>query len=76
MPRVRLHASRPRASDRNLAAIVQSYTGLPLPDALRAVERAREGEAVDLELDDEFAAYDLAGMLEALGMRAEVDESL
>lgn len=76
MPRVRLHGTRPRASDHNLASVMQTYTGLPLPDALRAVERARAGETVELELDDEFAAYDLAGLLEDLGMRAEVDESL
>ncbi len=76
MARVRLHAARPRASDHNLASIVQTYTGLPLPEALRAIERVRGGETVELEMDDEFAAYDLAGMLEDLGMTAEVDESL
>ncbi len=55
---------------------MQSYTGLTLPEALRAVERARSGDDVVLEMDDEYAAYDLVGMLVDLGMRAEVDESL
>lgn len=76
MARVWLSGARPRASDRSLAAVVQSYTGLTLPEALRAVERARSGDDVVLEMDDEYAAYDLVGMLVDLGMRAEVDESL
>lgn len=76
MPRVRLHTPRPRASDHGLASVVQTYTGLPLPEALRLVERVRAGETVELELDDDYAAYDLAGMLTDLGLGAEVDESL
>lgn len=76
VPRIRLSGARPRSSDRSLASVVQSYTGLPLPEAIRAVERARAGEEVLLEMDDEYAAYDFAGMLADLGMRAEVDESL
>lgn len=76
MARVWFSGPRPRASDRAIAAAVQTYTGLPLPEALRVVERARTGEEVSLELDDEYAAYDLAGMLADFGMRAEVDESL
>jgi hypothetical protein len=76
MPRVWLSGALPRSSNRHIASVVQTYTGLPLPDAMRAVERARAGEEVVVELDDEYAAYDLAGMLSDLGMRAEVDESL
>lgn len=76
MPIVRLNAARPRASDHNLATVVQTYTGLPLPEALRAIERARAGETVHLEVDDDYAAYDLAGMLTDLGVAAEVDETL
>ena len=75
MPRIRITAARPRASDRNLASVVQTYTGLSLPEALRAIERVRGGHAVELEMDDEYAAYDLAGMLADLGMTADVDES-
>jgi hypothetical protein len=75
MPRVWFSGQHPRASDRAIAAALQSYTGLPLPDALRVVERARTGEEVALEMDDEYAAYDLAGLLMDFGMRAEVDES-
>jgi hypothetical protein len=76
MPRVWFSGTRPRASDRAIASTVQTYTGLPLPEALAVVLRARAGEEVAIELDDEYAAYDLAGILSDLGLRAEVDESL
>ena len=62
-------------SAHSLAHGVQQYTGLPLPEAQRVVERARAGERVELELDDEYAAYDLADLLTDLGATAEVDES-
>jgi hypothetical protein len=39
------------------------------------IERARSGEQVELEIDDEYAAYDLAALLADLGATAEVDES-
>jgi hypothetical protein len=75
MARVFVLRVRRGASAHSLASIVQQYTGLPLPEAQRAVERARNGERVELELDDEYAAYDLASMLADLGAAADVDES-
>ncbi|HEU0301473.1 MAG TPA: hypothetical protein VFR37_18585 [Longimicrobium sp.] len=65
---------RSSASAQTLANTVQQYTGLPLPDAQRLVDRARAGERVELEMDDEYAAYDFASMLADLGAVAEVDE--
>ena len=75
MPRVIIHHVRGSSSAHSLAAVVQQYTGLPLPEAQRVLDRARAGGPVELELDDEYAAYDLASMLTDLGAAAEVDES-
>lgn len=76
MPRIILHRVRSAVSTYSLAHTVQQYTGLPLPEAERVVARARAGERVELELDDEYAAYDFASLLADLGATAEVDESL
>ena len=76
MPRVFVLRVRRSVNVHSLASVVQQYTGLPLPEARRAVERARSGERVELELDDEYAAYDLASMLSDLGAASDVDESL
>jgi hypothetical protein len=75
MARVFVLRVRRGASVHSLASVLQHYTGLTLPEAQRAVERARSGERVELELDDEYAAYDLASMLSDLGAAADVDES-
>ena len=75
MPRVLIHHVRAGSSAHSLAHVVQQYTGLPLPEAKRVMERARTGQPVELELDDEYAAYDLASMLSDLGASADVDES-
>jgi hypothetical protein len=76
MPRVFVLRIRKSASVHSLASVLQHYTGLTLPEAQRAVERARAGERVELELDDEYAAYDLASLLSDLGASSDVDESL
>jgi hypothetical protein len=75
MPRIIIHRVRPTVSAHSLAHTVQQYTGLPLPEAQRVVDRARAGERVEIEVDDEYAAYDLATLLSDLGATAEVDES-
>lgn len=75
MPRVIIQRVLQTVSQHSLAHTVQQYTGLPLPEALRVVERVRSGEQVELEIDDEYAAYDLAALLADLGATAEVDES-
>lgn len=75
MPRLIIHQVRSTASAHSLAHSVQQYTGLPLPEAQRVVDRARAGERVELDLDDEYAAHDLAALLADLGATAEVDES-
>ena len=75
MPLVILRHVRATVSAHSLAHTVQQYTGLPLPEAQRVVDRARAGEQVELEIDDEYAAYDLAALLVDLGATAEVDES-
>ena len=75
MPRIIIHGVRPTVSAHSLARTVQQYTGLPLPEAQRVVDRARAGERVEMEIDDEYAAYDLAALLSDLGATAEVDES-
>lgn len=75
MPRIIIHRVRPTVSAHSLAQTVQQYTGLPLPEARRVVDRAHAGERVEIEMDDEYAAYDLATLLGDLGATAEVDES-
>lgn len=75
MPRIIIHHVRAGVSVHSLAHTVQQFTGLPLPEAQRVVDRARAGETVELELDDEYAAYDFAALLGDLGATAEVDES-
>ena len=76
MPRIIIHHVRATVSAHSLAQTVQQYTGLPLPEAQRAVDRARSGARVEIEMDDEYAAYDLASVLTDLGAAAEVDESM
>jgi ribosomal protein L7/L12 len=76
MPRIIIHHVRATVSAHSLAQTVQQYTGLPLPEAQRVVDRARAGERVAIEMDDEYAAYDLASVLSDLGATAEVDESM
>lgn len=66
---------RTGSSAHSLAHVLQQYTGLPLPQAQRVMERVRAGEKVELELDDEYAAYDLASLLADLGASADVDET-
>lgn len=75
MPRVLIRHVRASSSAHSLAAVVQQYTGLPMPEAQRVLDRVRAGESVELELDDDYAAYDLASMLTDLGAAADVDES-
>lgn len=75
MARVFVLRVRRGVSAHSLASVLQQYTGLPLPEARRAIERAQAGERVELELDDEYAAYDLASLLSDLGAAADVDES-
>jgi hypothetical protein len=75
MPYLVIGHIRAGASLHSLAHVVQQYTGLPLPEAQRVVERARASERPELELDDEYAAYDLASLLSDLGAETEVDES-
>ena len=75
MPYVLIGRVRATASAHSLAHVVQQYTGMPLPEAQRVVERARAGETVSLEMDDEYAAYDFASLLSDLGAETEVDES-
>ncbi|HEX5871178.1 MAG TPA: hypothetical protein VFY65_12215 [Longimicrobium sp.] len=75
MPRIIIHRVRPTVSAHSLSQTVQQYTGLPLPEAQRVVDRARAGERVEIEMDDEYAAYDLSTLLADLGATAEVDES-
>lgn len=75
MARIFVLRVRRGASAHSLASVLQQYTGLPLPEARRAIERAQTGERVELELDDEYAAYDLASLLSDLGAAADVDES-
>lgn len=76
MPRIIIHRVRATVSAHSLAQTVQQYIGLPLPEAQRVVDRARAGERVEIEMDDEYAAYDLSALLSDLGATAEVDESV
>ncbi|HEU0012379.1 MAG TPA: hypothetical protein VFQ45_01775 [Longimicrobium sp.] len=74
IPRVRITAVRGTASATSLVHVVQHFTGLTLPEAQRVIERAAAGERVELELDDEYAAYDFAALLTDLGATAAVAE--
>jgi hypothetical protein len=72
--RVVVTGARSSASAHSVIGVLQTYTGLPLPEAQAVLERARGGERVELEMDDEYAAYDLASLLGDLGVEAEVPE--
>lgn len=73
--RVVVTGARSSVSVHSIIGILQTYTGLPLPEAQALLDRARGGERVELEMDDEYAAYDLAAQLADLGVEAEVPES-
>lgn len=73
--RVVVTGARPSVSVHSIIGILQTYTGLPLPEAQALLDRARSGERVELEMDDEYAAYDLASLLGDLGVEAEVPEN-
>ncbi|HEY0023240.1 MAG TPA: hypothetical protein VGB24_10035 [Longimicrobium sp.] len=72
--RVVVTGARPSVSVHSVIGVLQTYTGLSLPDAQALLDRARAGERVELEMDDEYAAYDLASLLGDLGVEAEVPE--
>jgi hypothetical protein len=73
--RVVVTGARSSVSVHSIIGILQTYTGLPLPEAQALLDRARAGERVELEVDDEYAAYDLASLLGDLGVEAEVLEN-
>jgi hypothetical protein len=75
MPFVLVSGTRPRASEDSLAVVLQTYTGIPYPDAIAAVRRIVGGDRHEVELEDEFAAYELASLLNDLGLQAEIDAS-
>lgn len=72
--RVVVTGARPSVSVHSIIGILQTYTGVPLPEARALLDRARGGERVELEMDDEYAAYDLASLLSDLGVEAAVPE--
>ena len=76
IPRVVVTGARQGTSVHSVVGILQTYTGLPVAEAQAVVERARAGERVELEVGDEYAAYDLAALLADLGVHAEVPEDL
>jgi hypothetical protein len=73
-PRVVVTGARAGASVHSIIGVLQTYTGLPLPEARAMLHRVRAGERVELEMDDEYAAYDLASLLTDMGVAAEVPE--
>ncbi|WP_221239713.1 hypothetical protein [Longimicrobium terrae] len=75
MSREVLTGSRGRASGHAVVNVLQNYTGLTHPEAMRMFEQVRAGERVEIDLDDEFAAYDLVSMLTDLGLKAEVADT-
>ncbi|HEX8393572.1 MAG TPA: hypothetical protein VF665_14605 [Longimicrobium sp.] len=75
MSRVVVTGARGRASGHAVVGVLQNYTGLTHPEASRLFGQVRAGERVVLDLDDEFAAYDLVSMLTDLGLQAEVADT-
>lgn len=75
MSRVVLVRARSNTSAHSVAGVLQNYTGLSLPEAMRVLERVQSGERVHLDLDDEFDAYDLASMLSDLGIQSEIADA-
>lgn len=75
MSRVVVTGARSSASGHSVAGVLQNYTGLRFHEAIRVLDRVRAGEKVDLEVDDEYAAYDLASMLGDMGVTAEVADA-
>jgi hypothetical protein len=72
--RVVVTGARSSVSVHSVIGVLQTYTGLSLPDVQALLDRVRGGERVELEVDDEYAAYDLASLLGDLGVEAEVPE--
>jgi hypothetical protein len=72
--RVVVIGARASVSVHSIIGILQTYTGLSLPEAQGVLDRARGGERVELAMDDEYAAYDLASLLGDLGVEAEVPD--
>lgn len=72
--RVVVTGARPSVSVHSVIGVLQTYTGLSLPDAQALLDRVRRGERVELEVDDEYAAHDLASLLGDMGVGAEVPE--
>ena len=75
IPRIRITGLRAGASDGSVLSVLQNYTGMTTTEIRRILARVRDGERVEVELDDEYAAYDLAGMLADLRVVAEVEEA-
>lgn len=76
IPRVVVTGARSGTSVHSVVGILQTYTGLPVGEAQAVLERAQKGERVELEMDDEYAAYDLASILTDLGVHAEVPDDV
>ena len=74
MTHVVLTGIRGNISDHAAANVLQMYLGYTMPEALRVLEDVREGKRVSLEIDDEYAAYDLASLLTDLGVAAEAED--
>ena len=75
IPCIRITGLRAGATDAAVTGVLQNYTGMTYPEIKRLLARVRAGEAVEVELDDEYAAYDLAGLLADLRVVAHVEES-
>jgi hypothetical protein len=76
MPKIFIRTRRKRRgrlSVPSIASLIQQHTGATLPTARRLTDQLADGLEVILELDDEYAAYDMASILESFGLAAEVD---
>jgi hypothetical protein len=72
--RIRVTRRRGRFSVVSVAQVLQHHTGARRARAREWAEQLEAGEPLVLELEDEFAAHDMASMMEALGAWADVEE--
>jgi hypothetical protein len=72
---VRISARRGAYISRvSIAQVLQRYLGVPMSHAKEWAAQLLDGQPLVVEMADEYAAYDLANLLEDLGMVVEVEE--
>jgi hypothetical protein len=75
MPQVHIQRARWDVSRESVASLLQQYTGMGMIEARRAADEAVSGRPVSLYVEDFTDVYELADVLQGMGLDAEADES-